>query len=52
VAAGERAELARAAADNVKRVYIPVSEDWVREPGIARLGAFTETKTVWHPIGV
>ena len=52
VAAGDRADLQRAAADNVKRVYIPAGEDWTDEPGTARLTAFVETKTVWHPIGV
>jgi acyl-CoA reductase-like NAD-dependent aldehyde dehydrogenase len=52
VAAAERAELQRAAADNVKRVYIPLDGDWTADPGIERLTAFVETKTVWHPIGV
>jgi acyl-CoA reductase-like NAD-dependent aldehyde dehydrogenase len=52
VAAADRAELQRAAADNVKRVYIPLGEDWAAEPGTERLTAFVETKTVWHPIGV
>jgi acyl-CoA reductase-like NAD-dependent aldehyde dehydrogenase len=52
VAAPDRAELQRAAADNVKRVYIPAGEDWAGEPGTERLTAFVETKTVWHPIGV
>jgi acyl-CoA reductase-like NAD-dependent aldehyde dehydrogenase len=52
VAASERAALQIKAADNVKRVFVPVSTDWSAEPGLARLGAFTETKTVWHPIGV
>jgi acyl-CoA reductase-like NAD-dependent aldehyde dehydrogenase len=52
VAVGDRAELQRAAADNVKRVYIPADEDWAAEPGSERLAAFVETKTVWHPIGV
>jgi acyl-CoA reductase-like NAD-dependent aldehyde dehydrogenase len=47
-----RAELQRAAADNVKRVHVPADEDWRDEPGLARLTAFVETKTVWHPIGV
>ena len=52
VAAADRADLQRAAADNVKRVYIPAGEDWTDEPGTERLTAFVETKTVWHPIGV
>ena len=51
-AVAERAELQRAAADNVKRVFIPSDEDWDREPGLERLTAFVETKTVWHPVGV
>jgi acyl-CoA reductase-like NAD-dependent aldehyde dehydrogenase len=52
VAAAHRADLQRAAADNVKRVYIPFDEDWGADPGTERLTAFVETKTVWHPIGV
>jgi hypothetical protein len=28
------------------------SPRWSDDPGIGRLGAFVETKTVWHPIGV
>jgi acyl-CoA reductase-like NAD-dependent aldehyde dehydrogenase len=52
VAAADRPDLQRAAADNVKRVHLPRDEDWTREPGLERLTAFVETKTVWHPIGV
>jgi acyl-CoA reductase-like NAD-dependent aldehyde dehydrogenase len=52
VAAPDRAALQAKAADNVKRVFVPASLDWSAEPGLARLGAFVETKTVWHPIGV
>jgi acyl-CoA reductase-like NAD-dependent aldehyde dehydrogenase len=52
VAPAERAELQRAAADNVKRVFVPWDDDWSGDPGISRLTAFVETKTVWHPIGV
>jgi acyl-CoA reductase-like NAD-dependent aldehyde dehydrogenase len=51
-AAADRADLQRAAADNVKRVHLPAGEDWAAQPGIERLTAFVETKTVWHPIGV
>jgi acyl-CoA reductase-like NAD-dependent aldehyde dehydrogenase len=51
-APGARAELRAAAADNVKRVYVPRDADWTAAPGLARLNAFVETKTVWHPIGV
>jgi acyl-CoA reductase-like NAD-dependent aldehyde dehydrogenase len=52
VAAADRPDLQRAAADNVKRVYLPHSVDWADDPGTSRLAAFIETKTVWHPIGV
>jgi hypothetical protein len=50
--AGARTALQQAAADNVKRVYIPGDVDWATDPGTSRLAAFVETKTVWHPIGV
>jgi acyl-CoA reductase-like NAD-dependent aldehyde dehydrogenase len=49
---GTRADLRAAAAQNVKRVYVPRSTDWAADPGLSRLRAFVETKTVWHPIGV
>jgi acyl-CoA reductase-like NAD-dependent aldehyde dehydrogenase len=51
-AAGARADLAASAADNVKRVYVPRDDDWAAAPGLSRLNAFVESKTVWHPIGV
>jgi acyl-CoA reductase-like NAD-dependent aldehyde dehydrogenase len=55
-APAERADLQRAAADSVTRVYLPREafgrEDWTADPGTSRLSSFTETKTVWHPIGV
>ncbi|HET6877105.1 MAG TPA: aldehyde dehydrogenase family protein [Jatrophihabitans sp.] len=51
-APGMRADLQAAAADNVKRVHVPRDTDWTAEPGLSRLTAFVETKTVWHPIGV
>jgi acyl-CoA reductase-like NAD-dependent aldehyde dehydrogenase len=51
-APGARADLQAAAAENVKRVYVPRSTDWDASPGRSRLNAFVETKTVWHPIGV
>jgi acyl-CoA reductase-like NAD-dependent aldehyde dehydrogenase len=41
-----------AAADNLKRVRRPAATDWAAEPGLERLLAWLETKTVWHPIGV
>jgi acyl-CoA reductase-like NAD-dependent aldehyde dehydrogenase len=48
----ERVALAEAAAENVKRVYSPAGFDAAADPGISRMTAFTETKTVWHPMGV
>jgi acyl-CoA reductase-like NAD-dependent aldehyde dehydrogenase len=47
-------ELEQAAAENVKRVLpAPAGEpDWTADPGIRRLSAFLETKTVWHPLGI
>jgi acyl-CoA reductase-like NAD-dependent aldehyde dehydrogenase len=47
-----RRELEIAAADNVKRVRRPDTDDWSADPGLSRLRSFLETKTVWHPIGV
>lgn len=49
---GLRQDLEQAAADTVKRL-LPVrgEPDWSREPDITRLRAFTEVKTVWHPVG-
>ena len=43
-----------AAAENLKRVRrAPAAEpDWSEDPGLDRMTAFLETKTVWHPIGV
>jgi acyl-CoA reductase-like NAD-dependent aldehyde dehydrogenase len=51
-APGARADLQASAAENVKRVFVPRDENWAAPPGLARLNAFVETKTVWHPIGV
>ncbi|MFV0462215.1 MAG: aldehyde dehydrogenase family protein [Nostocoides sp.] len=52
------ADLEVAAADTVKRVLIPagtdaaaIEEDFRPTPGLTRLTAFLETKTVWHPKG-
>ena len=52
------AELERASADNLKRVVRPamgasgaVEPDFTIVPGLQRLEAFLETKTVWHPKG-
>ncbi|MFJ2396281.1 aldehyde dehydrogenase family protein [Streptomyces sp. NPDC087843] len=44
-------ELEIAAADNLKRVLRPQPVDYAKTPGIERLTAFLETKTVWHPTG-
>jgi len=51
VAAGGLAELERLAAGNVKRVFA-AEEDWSAPPSPARMLAFLEIKTVWHPVGV
>ncbi|MGN6302551.1 MAG: aldehyde dehydrogenase family protein [Angustibacter sp.] len=52
------ADLEVAAADNLKRVLRPagdggdaVEPDWRADPGLSRMRAFLETKTVWHPKG-
>ena len=52
---GARADLLRAAADTVKRTYVPAGadeEDWSPEPALRRMAAFVEIKTVWHPLGI
>ncbi|MEO6821650.1 MAG: aldehyde dehydrogenase family protein [Candidatus Nanopelagicales bacterium] len=46
-----RKSLEVAAADNVKRVRRADTSDWSADPGLSRIRAFLETKTVWHPIG-
>ena len=46
-----RAELEELAAENVKRVFA-ADDDWPAAPGIRRMLAFLETKTVWHPVGI
>jgi acyl-CoA reductase-like NAD-dependent aldehyde dehydrogenase len=52
----EDSDLARSleesAAENLKRVRRPEATDWSADPGIDRMTAFLETKTVWHPIGI
>jgi acyl-CoA reductase-like NAD-dependent aldehyde dehydrogenase len=47
------ADLERTAADTVKRVLPrPATEpDFTAPPGVTRLRALTEIKTVWHPVG-
>ncbi|MDA2988125.1 MAG: aldehyde dehydrogenase family protein [Actinomycetota bacterium] len=45
-------ELERQAAGTVKRVRQPKpGADWYATPTLSRIRAFTEIKTVWHPIG-
>ncbi len=47
-----RTTLEQAAAETVKRVYVPSgTPDYASAPGMARLRAFVEIKTVWHPTG-
>ena len=52
-------DLERAAAENLKRVLRPaghdadaIEPDWTRTPDLARIKAYVETKTVWHPKGL
>jgi acyl-CoA reductase-like NAD-dependent aldehyde dehydrogenase len=50
-------ELEIAAAENLKRVLRPrprqqPAQDWASDPGLERLLAFLEAKTVWHPKGL
>jgi hypothetical protein len=41
------------AAENLKRVLRPrPDETWLSDPGLERLLAFLEAKTVWHPKGM
>ncbi len=47
-----RRDLEAAASDTVKRVYVPKGvPNFAAAPGTARLRAFLEIKTVWHPTG-
>jgi len=52
--AGRAMEFEREAAGTIKRVLrTPAAEpDWTADPGLSRMTAFLETKTVWHPMGV
>ena len=45
-----RAEDARAEDARAEDGWVP--EDWAADPGLRRLLAFLETKTIWHPIGI
>ncbi|HYP45097.1 MAG TPA: aldehyde dehydrogenase family protein [Propionibacteriaceae bacterium] len=48
----QRVALQQAAAQTVKRVYVPPGRpDFTAPPGTARLRAYLEMKTVWHPTG-
>ncbi|MFI6292605.1 aldehyde dehydrogenase family protein [Nonomuraea sp. NPDC050790] len=46
--------LEAAAAENLKRVRRPpaTEPDWSLDPGLDRMSAVLETKTVWHPRGL
>ena len=44
-------DLAVAAAGNLKRVIRFPAADWATEPGLERMFATLETKTIWHPLG-
>ena len=47
-----RTALEQKAAETVKRVYVPRgTPDFMAPPGLARLRAFVEIKTIWHPTG-
>jgi acyl-CoA reductase-like NAD-dependent aldehyde dehydrogenase len=59
VPAASRPELQRAAAGNVKRTYGHAAGDggdgasaWSGDPGLERIRAVVEIKTVWHPMGL
>lgn len=43
-------DLAVAAAGNLKRVVRFAAPDWSAEPGLERMFATLETKTIWHPL--
>jgi len=43
-------DLAVAAAGNLKRVVRFPAADWNAEPGLERMFATLETKTIWHPL--
>ncbi len=44
--------LEQSAAATLKRVLRPSTPKWTDDPGVGRMTAFLETKTVWHPKGV
>ncbi len=43
--------LERDAAGTLKRVLRPGMDDWSAPPPLRRITTFTETRTVWHPVG-
>ena len=45
-------DLAVAAAGTLKRVVRFPAPDWTAEPGLERMFATLETKTIWHPLGL
>jgi acyl-CoA reductase-like NAD-dependent aldehyde dehydrogenase len=45
-------DLEVAAAENLKRVRRPGTEDLLATPALERMTTFLETKTVWHPMGI
>ena len=45
-------DMAVAAAENLKRVVRAGDEDWTLTPGLERMRAYLETKTVWHPASI
>jgi acyl-CoA reductase-like NAD-dependent aldehyde dehydrogenase len=45
-------DLAVAAAGNLKRVVRLAGQDWTADPGLERMFAAMETKTIWHPLAV
>jgi acyl-CoA reductase-like NAD-dependent aldehyde dehydrogenase len=45
-------DLAVTAAENLKRVIPAGDQDWALTPGLDRMLAYLETKTVWHPVGI
>ena len=48
----QRTSLEQAAAETLKRVHAPKTPpDFTGDPGLARLRASVEIKTVWHPTG-
>ncbi len=54
IAPEDATELEITAADNVKRLFHARTDepDWSATPSPRRILYFTETKTVWHPMGV